>query len=161
PPAAATPTTPPAPPPRSPPPSPHTPTHSTSSLSTAANPCRRRPAAHWRSWLDSGVAAQPLLAVEDPALDSPQRLELLAQRFLALVALFVRGLALSLQGRPLLVEAIDLPRDALTLGDLGRQECCVAAGGRPGGIDHRFEELRRARIVAQRRRQAGKERREA
>src|SRR5262249_42198106 len=104
---------------------------------------------------------QPLLAVEDPALDSPQRLELLAQRFLALVALLVRGLALSLHGRPLLVEAIDLPRDALTLGHLGRQECRVAAGGRPGGIDDRFEKLGRARIVAQRRRQAGKERREA
>ena len=49
PPAAATPTAPPAPPPRSPPPSPHTPTHSASSQSAAANPCRRRPAAPWNS----------------------------------------------------------------------------------------------------------------
>src|SRR5262249_54518495 len=90
-----------------------------------------------------------------------ERLELLAQRFLALVALLVGGLALPVRSRLFLRQPVDLPREALTFGNLGGQEGGEAAGRGPGWIDYRLEQLRCTRIVAQRRRQACQQRREA
>src|SRR5688500_8513197 len=109
PPAGATPPAPPAPPAPTPPRSPHSPPPSAASQSAAANPCRRPPAGPSRpSWLPPRFLAHALLALEDAALDGAQRLELLAQRLLALVALLFRVLVIALRARALLRQPVYL-----------------------------------------------------
>src|SRR5688572_2261620 len=131
PPAGATPPAPPAPPAPTPPRSPHSPTPSGASRSAAADPCRRPPAGlSRRSWLPPGFLAHALLALEDAALDGAQRLELLAQRLLALVALLLRVLVVALGARALLCQPLHLAREALPLADVRREESGKAAGGR-------------------------------
>src|SRR5581483_4776567 len=166
PPAGATPTAPPAPPPQTPPPSPHSPPPSAASRSAAAGPCRRRRGARSAScppW--SSPSPQPVFALEDAALDGAQRLELLAQRVLALVALLVRALAVALAALPVLREpvvlargALELARKPLPLRHLRGEERREAAHARVGPVRDRLEELRGARVVAQRRGQEREQR---
>src|SRR3954467_5783418 len=88
-----------------------------------------------------GPPAQALLALQDPALNGTQGIELLLERLLALVALLVRALALACQ-------AFAFARGAAPLRYLGRKQRGEAADARHAGVGDRLEQLRRARIVS-------------
>src|SRR5688500_10224543 len=112
-------------------------------------------------------APQLLLALEDTPLDRSQGLELLAQGLLALVALLVRALALplhplALARGPLCLagHALELPGTALALRDLGAQPRREPPDARRVRVRQRPEKLRRAGVVAKRRRQCGQQHRE-
>src|SRR5687768_2028460 len=109
-------------------------------------------------------APELFLALEDTPLDRSQGLELLAQRLLALVALLVKALALpvhpfALARRPLRVaaQAFDVPGEALALGNLGGKQRREPSDPGRAGVDKRLEQLRRAGLIAQRRRQRGEQ----
>src|SRR5438105_5003749 len=154
--AGATPTAPRAPPPQTPPPSPRTPPPSAASPPAATGPGHRPPGESWPcrlSWLLL-LAAQSLLALQDAALDRPQSLELLAQRFFAFISLLIGALALAR-------DAIELAGEALALDDLRVKERRKASKPRCGGIGHRLEQFCCARVVAQRGGQRGEQRRKS
>src|SRR5204863_103286 len=104
------------------------------------------------------LPAQAFLALEDAALDRAQRLELLAQRFLALVALLVRALVLGLGLLPLAPYPVELAGQPLALHDLGGEQRRKAAGPGRRSVGERLEQLRRPGVIAQRRRQRGEHR---
>src|SRR5437588_3047630 len=154
--AGATPTAPRAPPPQTPPPSPRTPPPSAASPPAATGPGHRPPGESWPcrlSWLLL-LAAQSLLALQDAALDRPQSLELLAQRFFAFISVLIGALALAR-------DALELAGEALALDDLRVKERRKASKPRCGGIGHRLEQFCCARVVAQRGGQRGEQRRKS
>src|SRR4051812_17106765 len=65
-------------------------------------------------------SAQPIIAVENAALDGPQGLHLLAQGFFPLLPLLVCPIVLLFGSIPLASEALHFPDQALPLGELRR-----------------------------------------
>src|ERR1700694_3113569 len=90
----------------------------------AAGPSRRFPRCSGSPELLLLPFPQPFLALEDAALDGPQRFQLLAQGFLALVALLVGPRVLLFRTVALARHAVVLADQALALRHLRQQQGC-------------------------------------
>src|SRR5262245_4031738 len=105
-------------------------------------------------------STQLFLALQYSTLDGAQRVDLLLERLLTLVAFLIRECALTCAALELDTQPLELVRDAPALHDLRRQQRGKAPDARRAGVGDRLEQLDGARVVAQRRRQGGEERRE-